>query len=138
MAQVVNDNPVVDFPYADARCCRIDAERITDETSGDRRMNSHLVPTTRPEMMGQGIEYGTKWARNWTGGEEDFNRIHALVSLRRMGRYPGVTQTTRHLLECRTGPDRGKRSVFSQMEACEAPVCITSRLLKNPCRRGSG
>ena len=52
------------------------------------------------------------------------------VDIWRQGGWPGVTPTTRRLLEYWTDPERERRLFFCQVEAVETPIYLTEAASK--------
>jgi len=125
--QVVIDNPVLNSPYSEpTRHFRFDDEGITNETVAERRVSSYFIPVAKPKKRGKQLVLETEWTEERIKENEDINRIRERVSLWRKGRYQGVTNTTRRLLEYWQGEDRDptKRLFFCQIEALETIIYV--------------
>jgi len=125
--QVVIENPVLNSPYEEPkRHFRFDEEGITDEIVEARRVSSYFVPVARPRKKGKQLVLDTEWTEERIQENEFINQIRERVQDWRNG-YPGITNTTRRLLEHWQRPDRdpSQRLFFCQIEALETAIYIT-------------
>jgi type III restriction enzyme len=123
--QVVIENPILNRPFeAPERHFRFDDEGITDEIVEGRRPSSYFMPIPKAKKKGGQLVFD-----EWTGDriEENqlINQIRERVSRWREMGWPGVTPTTRSLLEYWTDPEREKKLFFCQVEALETAIYIT-------------
>jgi type III restriction enzyme len=123
--QIVIENPILNGPYeAPARHFRFDEEGITDKVVDGRRRSSYFMPIPKAKKRGGQLVFD-----EWTGDRIEENRL--INQIRdRVGRWrgagwPGVTPTTRSLLEYWTNPERERRLFFCQVEALETAMYLT-------------
>ncbi|HYD08882.1 MAG TPA: DEAD/DEAH box helicase family protein, partial [Acidimicrobiales bacterium] len=124
-AQVVIENPILNRPFAaPERHFRFDDEGITEEIVEGRRPSSYFMPIPKAKKKGGQFVFD-----EWTGDriEENklINQIRDRVSRWRDMGWPGVTPTTRSLLEYWTDSNREKKLFFCQVEALETAIYIT-------------
>lgn len=123
--QIVIENPILNTPFAvPARHFRFDDEGITDEIVEGRRPSSYFMPIPKAKKKGGQLAFN-----EWTGDRIEENRLINQVR-ERIGRWrelgwPGVTPTTRQLLEYWTNPERERRLFFCQIEALETAIYLT-------------
>jgi type III restriction enzyme len=125
--QVVIENPVINSPYHEPeRHFRFTDEGITAEVDDGRRPSSYFVPIAKPRKKGQKqLEFDTEWTKDRIEENKLVNQIRARVAIWRKGGYPGVTATTKQLLEYWTDPERERKLFFCQIEALETAIYIT-------------
>lgn len=69
------------------------------------------------------MQFETEWTSR-IEENQTINRIRERVSLWRRGGWPGVTPTTRRLLDYWTEPSRDRKLFFAQVEAVETAIYI--------------
>ena len=132
--QIVIENPILNSPFAEpARHFRFDDEGITDEVVEGRRPSSYFMPIPKAKKQGGQLVFD-----EWTGDRIEENRLINQIR-ERVGRWrelgwPGVTPTTRALLEYWTNPERERPLFFCQIEALETAIYLTEAA-KKPRRR---
>jgi len=135
------ENPILNAPYdAPARHFRFDDDGITDEVVDGRRASSYFMPIPKAQKKGGQLVFD-----EWTGDRIEENRL--INQIRdRVGRWrelgwPGVTPTTRALLDYWTDAERERPLFFCQIEALETAIYLTlwndvvrvaGRVLKQP------
>jgi type III restriction enzyme len=128
MKQVVIENPILNSPYTEpTHHFQFCEQGITNTVVNARRVSSYFVPIARPRKKGKGdqLTFETEWTQDRIEENEFINRIRVSVGTwRSMGR-PGVTSTTRRLLEYWCAPNREKRLFFCQIEAMETAIYLT-------------
>lgn len=128
--QIVIENPILNTPYdAPTRHFRFDDEGITDDLVDGRRLSSYFMPIPRAKTRGGQLVFD-----EWTGDRIEENRLINQIR-ERVGRWrglgwPGVTPTTRVLLEYWTNPERERRLFFCQVEALETAIYLTEAAKK--------
>jgi type III restriction enzyme len=126
MRQVIIENPVLNPPFGEPkRHFYFSEEGITDKIVENRRPSSYFVPIPRPKKRGRQLVLDTEWTEDRIKENDTINRIRARVNLWRQSGYPGVTKTTRQLLEYWRRPERDPRLFFCQIEAVETAIYIT-------------
>lgn len=109
--QTVIENPILNGPFAEpTRHFRFGEEGITDEVVDGRRASSYFVPIPKAKKKGGQLQFETEWTADRIEESRFINQVRERVSRWRMGGWPGVTPTTRALLDHWTDPDRDPRS----------------------------
>ena len=133
MAKVI-ENPIINSPYAaPTRHFRFDEDGITDEVIEARRPSSYFVPVPPSRRRG-GAQRELEFSDATSDRIEDnkfINRVRSRVELWRERGHPGITATTRALLEHWTAPDRATPLFFCQVEALETAIYLTEAATKN-------
>ena len=80
------------------------------------------IPESR-RRRGQ-ISLEAEWTADRIQANEEINSIRSKVGAWRKSGHPGVTSTTRRLLEHWTRPDRERRLFFCQLEAVETAIYL--------------
>ena len=123
---VVIENPILNSAYAEpTRHFRFDDDGITEEIAESRRLSSYFVPIPAARRRGGQQAFDTEWTKDRVAENETVNRIRDLVAHWRSQGHPGVTPTTRLLLEHWRDPERDNRLFFCQVEAAEAAIYLT-------------
>lgn len=134
MNQVVIENPIINSPFHEpARHFRFSDEGITDEIVDGRRKSSYFVPIARPRNKKgdpRQASFKTGWTQDRIEENKLVNQIRDRVTLWRKGGYPGVTPTTKRLIDYWTDPHREKKLFFCQVEALETAIYITEAARK--------
>ena len=126
MRQAVIENPVINSAFAEPRKhYKFDDDGITDEIVSSRRPSAYFIPVAQPKKKGKQLELGTEWTDDRLRENDYINEVRAAVSDWRKRDYPGVTRTTRRLLEYWQRPDRDRRLFFCQIEAAETAIYLT-------------
>ena len=123
---VVIENPILNSAYAEpTRHFRFDDDGLTDEIAESRRFSSYFVPIPAARRRGSQQAFDTEWTKDRVAENETVNRIRDLVARWRTQGYPGITPTTRLLLEHWRDPERDNRLFFCQVEAAETAIYLT-------------
>lgn len=126
MKQVVIENPVLNSPYKEPNLhFKFTEEGITNEIIEQRRISSYFIPIAKPKKKGKQLSLDTEWTEDRIEENKFINQIRDRVSLWRNKDYPGITKTTRFLLDYWNDPDREKKLFFCQIEALETIIYIT-------------
>ena len=126
MRQVVIENPVINSAFAEPqRHFRFDAEGITDEIVEARRLSAYFVPIAQPKKKGKQLVFDTEWTQDRVEENKFINDVRARVADWRAAGCPGVTRTSRLLLDHWTRPNRERRLFFCQLEALQTAVFLT-------------
>lgn len=128
MKQVIIENPVINSPFEEPkRHFHFSDEGITNEVISDRRVSSYFIPIPQPRKRGKQSQlvFDTEWTKDRIEENRFINQVRSRVTLWRQGGYPGVTKTTRYLLDYWTNPSRDKKLFFCQIEAMETIIYIT-------------
>lgn len=119
---------IINSPYLEpTRHFKSDNRGVTDEILDIRRPSSTYVPVPRAHrqeaqqdrLFAEGA-YGEEMARD----NEFINHVRGVVGQWRKEEYPGITKTTRDLLEYWKDPDRDNKLFFCQIEALETLIFL--------------
>jgi type III restriction enzyme len=125
MRQLVIENPVINSAFEEpGRHFRFDDDGITDEIVATRRPSAYFVPIAQPKKKGLQLDLGVQWTKDRLRQNDDINEVRRAVGDWRSLDYPGVTHTTRRLLEYWRRPDRDRRLFFCQLEAAETAIYL--------------
>jgi type III restriction enzyme len=131
VADVVIDNPILNSPFGEpARHFRFGEAGITSEVVEERRASAYFVPIPAAKKKSQ-MHFDTEWTRDRIEESQFINRVRERVGIWRRGGWPGVTPTTRRLLEHWTGEDRERRLFFCQVEAAETAIYLAEAATKH-------
>ena len=126
MADVVIENPILNSPFREpGRHWRFGDTGITNEVVEGRRSSSYFMPIPASKVRGKQLELETQWTRDRIEENRFINQVRERVGAWRSLRYPGVTPTTRRLLEYWTDPTRERPLFFCQVEALETAIYLT-------------
>jgi type III restriction enzyme len=131
VADVVIDNPILNSPFDEpARHFRFGETGITNEVEEERRASAYFVPIPAAKKKSQ-MHFDTEWTRDRIEESQFINRVRERVGIWRRGGWPGVTPTTRRLLEHWTREDRERRLFFCQVEAAETTIYLAEAAAKH-------
>ena len=71
-----------------------------NEIVSSRRPSACFIAVAQPKKNGKQLELGTEWTDDRLRANDYMNEVRATVGGWSRRDYPGVTCTTRHLLEC--------------------------------------
>jgi type III restriction enzyme len=119
-------NPIINSPYAEPkRHFESDDRGLTDSIAETRRPSAYYIPVPKAKTRQQQLDlrtaegaYGSELQRE----NEFVNKLRERVSKWRSEGYPGVTRTTRELLQYWTDPSRDNKLFFCQIEALETLI----------------
>jgi type III restriction enzyme len=130
MPDAVIENPILNSPFREpTRHFRFGDEGITSEVIDQRRVSSYFMPIPAAKKSSQ-LVFDTEWTRDRIEENKFINRVRERVGLWRQGGWPGVTPTTRRLLEYWTDPERERPLFFCQVEALETAIYLTEAATK--------
>lgn len=126
MKQVVIENPVINSPFEEPkRHFKFSDEGITDEIIESRRISSYFVPIPQPRKKNsRQLSFDSEWTADRLEENKFINRVRERVSIWRQGKYQGITNITRRLLDYWTDPQREHKLFFCQIEALETAIYI--------------
>jgi len=131
MPQVVIENPVLNSPFEEPqRHFRFSETGITNEVVDGRRSSSYFVPIPKARVNGKQRVLFTEWTEDRVKENEFINRVRGRVAVWRSNGCPGITKTTRRLLDYWNQPEREKPLFFCQVEALETIVFLTESASK--------
>jgi len=124
--QLVIDNPVINSAFLEpGKHFKFTDDGITDEIVEARRPSAYFIPVAQPKKKGKQLELGTEWTDDRRRENDYINEVRAAVGAWRARDYPGVTRTTRRLLEYWQRPGRDRRLFFCQIEAVETAIYLS-------------
>ena len=110
VADAVIENPILNSPFREpARHWRF-GTGITDEIVDERRTSSYFMPIPASKVGGRQLELETRWTRDRIEENRLINQVRDRVANWRASHWPGVTPTTRRLLEYWTDESANGRS----------------------------
>jgi type III restriction enzyme len=131
VADVVIDNPILNSPFEEPRWhFRFGEEGITSEIAEERRVSSYFMPIPAAKKKSQ-LHFDTEWTRDRIEENRFINQVRGKVDAWRRGGWPGVTPTTRRLLEHWTSDQRERRLFFCQVEAVETAIYLAEAAHKH-------
>jgi type III restriction enzyme len=125
MADVVIENPIINSPFEEPkRHFYFADDGITDKIVETRRLSAYFVPiaASKKKSGKEQLVLATEWTKDRQKENKFINDIRAAVAKWRFGRYDGVTNTTRALLEHWQRPERERKLFFCQIEALETAI----------------
>jgi len=124
--QLVIDNPVINSAFLEpGKHFKFTDDGITDEIVAARRPSAYFIPVAQPKKKGKQLELGTEWTDDRRRENDYINEVRVAVRDWRGRDYPGVTRTTRRLLEYWQRPGRDRRLFFCQIEAVETAIYLS-------------
>jgi len=130
MPDAVIENPILNAPFEEPRRHFCFGEQgITSEVVEERRVSTYFMPIPAAKKRSQ-LPFDTEWTRDRIEENRFINQVRGKVGAWRRGGWPGVTPTTRRLLEHWTAPDRERRLFFCQVEAVETAIYLTEAATK--------
>jgi len=125
MADAVIENPILNSPFREpSRHWRFGDTGITNEIVDERRVSSYFMPIPASKVRGRQLELETQWTRDRIEENRLINQIRERVAQWRSLHYPGVTPTTRRLLQYWTDESRERPLFFCQIEALETTIYL--------------
>ncbi|MDP9222297.1 MAG: DEAD/DEAH box helicase family protein [Actinomycetota bacterium] len=126
MADTVIDNPIINQPYAvPDRHFRFDEDGITDHIVEGRRPSAYFVPIPASRKRSAQLQLATEWTRDRLKPNDLVNQLRSRVDIWRKRGRPGLTPTSRRLLDYWTDPSRERPLFFCQVEALETIMYLT-------------
>lgn len=126
VADGVIENPILNSPFREpSRHWRFADTGITNEVVDERRVSSYFMPIPASKVRSRQLELETQWTRDRIEENRLINQVRERVAVWRSLRYPGVTPTTRRLLEYWTDDTRERPLFFCQVEALETVIYLT-------------
>ena len=125
------ENPILNSPFEEPlRHFEVVAGKFTENVVKGRRASSYLTPVARPRGA-RAMQLALPGGESAVRPNEFINEIRSLVRAWREAGYPGVTPTTRSLLDYWQAPERPSRLFFAQIEAVETAIYLTEFAPKN-------
>ena len=126
MARVNIDNPVINSPFEEPkRHFKFNSRGITEEIAEGRRRSEYFMPFPKPKKQSGESQLQFELPdRDLREANTFINNVRTRVAAWRNSGYPGVTLTTRRLLEHWNNPDNEPRLYFCQREAVETAIYL--------------
>ena len=126
MSKVTIANPVINSPFKEPqRHFKFNARGITEEITDGRRRSEYFMPFPKPKKRsGQDQMLFELPDQDLRQANAFINSVRTQVTAWRNSGYPGVTPTTRRLLEHWNNPENEPRLFFCQLEAVETAIYL--------------
>lgn len=126
MSKVTIENPVINNPFEEPqRHFKFNARGITEKIAEGRRRSEYFMPFPKPKKQsGQAQLQFELPDRDLREANTFINSVRTQVTAWRNSGYPGVTPTTRRLLEHWNNPENEPRLYFCQREAVETAIYL--------------
>ena len=126
MSNVTIENPVINSPFEEPqRHFKFNARGITEEIAEGRRRSEYFMPFPKPKkQQGQPQLQFELPNRDLREANTFINSVRTQVATWRKSGYPGVTPTTKRLLEHWNTPENEPRLYFCQREAVETAIYL--------------
>ncbi len=132
MAKVTIENPVINSPFEKPQRHFVFTQRgITEDIEEGRRQSEYFIPMPKPKKQSQDAQMKLLPDPEVREANMFINRVRAQVTAWRNNGYPGVTPTTRRLLEYWNKPENEPRLFFCQREAVETAIYLNECENKN-------
>ena len=132
MSDAVIENPILNAPFREpARHWAFGDTGITNEIVEGRRVSSYFMPIPASKVRGKQLELETQWTRDRIEENRLINQIRERVGTWRSLHYPGVTPTTRRLLEYWTNESRERPLFFCKSKRWRPPSTSPRRGKEN-------
>lgn len=126
MPDTTIENPILNSPFVEpTRHFYFGEEGITDEVVEKRRLSAYFMPIPESRRRRGQISMEAEWTADRIQPNEEINSIRSKVGAWRLSGHPGVTLTTRRLLDYWTKTDRERRLFFCQLEAVETAIYLS-------------
>ena len=126
MPKVTIENPVINSPFEEPqRHFKFNARGITEEIAEGRRRSEYFMPFPKPKKQSGETQLQFELPdRDLREANAFINSVRTQVTAWRNSGYPGVTPTTRRLLEHWNNPENEPRLYFCQREAVETAIYL--------------
>ena len=129
MSKVTIENPVINSPFEEPkRHFKFNARGITEEIADGRRESEYFMPFPKPKKQSGAAQAAQMQFelpnRDLREANTFINNVRIRVAAWRSSGYPGVTPTTRRLLEHWNNPENEPRLYFCQREAVETAIYL--------------
>ena len=126
MSKVNIENPVINSPFEEPqRHFKFNARGITEDIADGRRRSEYFMPFPKPKKQSGEAQMQFELPdRDLREANTFINSVRTRVAAWRNSGYPGVTPTTRRLLEHWNKPENEPRLYFCQREAVETAIYL--------------
>ena len=132
MSKVTIDNPVINSPFEEPqRHFKFTQRGITEDIEEGRRQSEYFIPMPKPRKQSKDAQMTLLPDPEIREANLFINKVRAQVTAWRKSGYPGVTPTTKRLLEYWNNPENDPRLFFCQREAVETAIYLNECENKN-------
>lgn len=132
MSKVTIENPVINSPFEEPqRHFKFTSRGITENIAEGRRQSEYFIPMPKPKKQSHDEQMKLLPDPELREANVFINRVRAQVTAWRKSGYPGVTPTTKRLLEYWNNPENEPRLFFCQREAVETAIYLNECENKN-------
>lgn len=125
MSKVTIENPVINSPFKEPeRHFKFTQRGITEDIVEGRRRSEYFIPMPKPRKQSQEDQMTLLPDAELREANIFINRVRAQVTAWRNNGYPGVTPTTKRLLEHWNDSENEPRLFFCQREAVETAIYL--------------
>ena len=125
MSKVTIENPVINSPFQEPqRHFKFTQRGITEDIVEGRRRSEYFIPIPKPRKQSREDQMALLPDPELREANVFINRVRAQVTAWRNSGYPGVTPTTKRLLEHWNNPENEPRLFFCQREAVETAIYL--------------
>lgn len=125
MSKVTIENPVINNPFKEPqRHFKFTQRGITEDIAEGRRRSEYFIPMPKPRKQSREDQMTLLPDPELREANIFINRVRAQVTAWRNSGYPGVTPTTKRLLEHWNKPENEPRLFFCQREAVETAIYL--------------
>ena len=129
MSRVNIENPVINSPFEEPqRHFKFNARGITEDITDGRRRSEYFMPFPKPKKQSGAAQTAQMQFElpdsDLREANTFINSVRTRVAAWRNSGYPGVTPTTRRLLEHWNNPENEPRLYFCQCEAVETAIYL--------------
>jgi type III restriction enzyme len=122
--QISIEDPILNSPFAEPKWhYELNKEGLTGKILPGRRNSCYYVPVPPPRSKGKQAEF-QEFKEIGIEENEFINQVRSRVRIWRSKDYPGVTSTTRKLLNHWTNPTKERKLFYCQIEAVETAIYI--------------
>ena len=132
MSKVTIDNPVINSPFEEPqRHFKFTQRGITEDIEEGRRQSEYFIPMPKPRKQSPDAQRQLLPVTEAPEANIFINKVRTQVTAWRKSGYPGVTPTTKRLLEHWNNPENEPRLFFCQREAVETAIYLNECENKN-------
>ena len=129
MSKVTIENPVINSPFEEPqRHFKFNARGITEEIADGRRRSEYFMPFPKPKRQSGAAQAAQMQFelpdRDLREANTFINSVRTRVAAWRSSGYPGITPTTRRLLEYWNNQENEPRLYFCQREVVETAIYL--------------
>ena len=131
-ATTVIENPIINTPFAEPRRhFKFDETGITNEIVEERRLSSYFIPIAQAQRKTAQLSLLDEWNSERIAENTLINEVRREVEIWRTVGRPGITKTTKKLLEYWENTERERKLFFCQREALETVIYLAEAATKS-------